>query len=174
MIDNNSSLTGVERHLGQDDIIVSKTDPRGVITYANQTFLDIAAYTEAEVLGRAHNLIRHPHMPGAVFRYLWQTIAAGQEVFAYVVNRCKNGDHYWVFAHVTPTFSKDGTILGYHSNRRSPRREAVGRISKVYQSILEEERRHANPKQAAAAGLEFLVKTVKATGGSYEDFIFGL
>lgn len=174
MVHDGSVLTGVERHLGQDDIIVSKTDTKGVITYANRTFLDIAGYGESEVLGKPHNLIRHPHMPGAVFKYLWQTIVAGQEVFAYVVNRCKNGDHYWVFAHVTPTFGEAGSIVGYHSSRRAPKCDAVDRIRKIYETISVEERSHANPKTAAAAGLDLLVKTIKATEGSYEDFIFSL
>jgi PAS domain S-box-containing protein len=160
--------------LGADDIIVSKTDIKGLITYANQTFLEIADYTESEVLGRPHNLIRHPDMPRAVFKFLWQTIQAGQEVFAFVVNRSKNGDHYWVFAHVTPTFGDANSIVGYHSSRRAPSRQAVGQISGIYQTIRSEERRHSNPKDAVQAGVDVLTKMIKATGGTYEDFIFGL
>ncbi len=67
-------------------------------------FLTIAGYTEREVLGQPHSMIRHPDMPRGVFALLWETIASGSEIFAYVVNLAKNGDHYWVFAHVTPTF----------------------------------------------------------------------
>ena len=101
--------TGIERFFEEDEIIVSKTDPKGVITYANRVFLRIAQYEEEEILGAAHNIIRHPDMPQCIFDLLWKTIASGQEIFAYVKNMAKNGDHYWVFAHVTPTFDSAGT-----------------------------------------------------------------
>ena len=104
-------LTGIERKFADDDIIVSKTDLKGRITYANQIFLEIAGYTEKEVLGQPHSMIRHPGMPRCVFKLLWQTIEAGHEIFAYVVNRAKNGDHYWVYAHVTPSFDSTGKIV---------------------------------------------------------------
>ena len=100
-----TNLTGVERTFGEDEIIVSKTDLTGRITYANDVFLRISGYAEAEVLGQPHSIIRHPGTPRAVFSLLWRTIESGREIFAYVVNRAKNGDHYWVLAHVTPTFS---------------------------------------------------------------------
>ncbi len=71
--------SGKECFFGEDDIIVSKTDPKGIITYANRVFIQISGYTEEELLGQPHNLIRHPDMPGSVFRLLWDTISAGQE-----------------------------------------------------------------------------------------------
>lgn len=95
-----SALTGVERTFDPDQFIVSKTDLKGRITYANKVFLDIADYTEAEILGQPHSVIRHAHMPRCVFRLLWERIQTGREIFAYVVNAAKNGDHYWVLAHV--------------------------------------------------------------------------
>jgi PAS domain S-box-containing protein len=167
-------LTGRERFLAPDAIIVSKTDPKGRITYANLTFLEIAGYTEAEVLGRPHNIVRHPDMPRAVFKLLWDTIEQGQEIFAYVVNRAKNGDHYWVFAHVTPSFDAAGAIVGYHSSRRSPQRKAIETISAVYEDLRNEEARHANPKDAAAAGITLLTTKYIGAGGSYEDLVFSI
>ncbi len=104
-----SALTGVERRFNQDDIIVTKTDIGGRLTYGNPTFLTISDLTEREALGKPHSLIRHPDMPASVFRLLWSTIQDGKEIFAYVLNRATNGDHYWVFAHVTPTTGADGT-----------------------------------------------------------------
>jgi PAS domain S-box-containing protein len=141
-------LTGVERHLRPDDIIVSKTDPKGRVTYANQTFLDIAGYVESEVLGKPHNLVRHPEMPRAVFKLLWDTISSGHEIFAYVVNLAKNGDHYWVFAHVTPTFDAAGAIKGYHSSRRAPTAAAIAAIRPVYAELCAEEAKinYAGPR----------------------------
>src|SRR5689334_2578922 len=94
--------TGVERTFGADEIIVTKTDPRGVITYANEVFLRVSALTEAEAAGQPHSIIRHPDMPRAVFKLLWDTLGERQEIFAYVKNLAADGAHYWVFAHVTP------------------------------------------------------------------------
>lgn len=167
-------LTGVERRLDPDDLIVSKTDLAGRITYANRTFMSISGYTERELLGKPHNIIRHPHMPRAVFKYLWDTIAAGREVFAYVVNRCKNGDHYWVFAHVTPTFDIAGKIVGYHSNRRSPLASAIRQIQPLYRGLLEVEQQHAAPRDACQASLALLVQTLEQRGQSYDEFIFSI
>ncbi len=167
-------LTGVERMLGKDDIIVSKTDPKGWITYANQVFLDIAGYAENEVIGKPHNILRHPDMPRCVFKLLWDTIQAGEEIFAYVINRTKTGDHYWVFAHVTPTFDGSGTIRGYHSSRRAPRREAVDAAAALYRQLRQEEERHDSPKDGLAASAALFNRQIVTQAGTYEDFVFSL
>lgn len=168
-------LTGVERHLGREEIIVSKTDTKGRMTYANDVFLRIAGYTEAEVLGQPHNIIRHPEMPRAVFKLLWDTIESGREIFAYVVNRAKNGDHYWVFAHVTPTFDAHGAIVGYHSNRRSVDRQALQTIEPLYRELRAIEQRHGSDWRAGMdAAVAHLVTTLDRTGKPYDEFIFSL
>ncbi len=167
-------LTGVERAFGEDEIIVSKTDVKGRITYANQVFLRVAQYTEEEVLGKAHNIIRHPAMPRCVFKYLWDTIAAGQEIFAYVLNRAKSGDHYWVFAHVTPTFDEHNHIISYHSNRRLPDRRAVSRVADIYALLLKEEQKHDNPREQWNASLPIFVDFLKKQNMAYEEFVFTL
>ncbi|MCJ9427953.1 PAS domain-containing protein [Kordiimonas sp. A6E486] len=118
-------MTGVEVFFDANDIIVSKTNLKGHITYANDVFLDIAGYTEEEVLGKPHSLIRHPKMPRCVFKLLWDTIQAGDEIFAYVINRAKNGDHYWVLAHVTPSYDSASQMVGFHSNRRVANRDTL-------------------------------------------------
>lgn len=166
--------SGVERFFGEDEIIVSKTDSRGIITYANDVFQRVSGYSERELLGQPHNLIRHPEMPASVFRYLWQTIAGGSEIFAYVVNQARNGDHYWVLAHVTPTFDREGRITGYHSNRRVPSREAVAAIVPIYAALLGEEQRHANPEDGMKAALALLEATLHKAGVDYEQFVFSL
>src|SRR5580704_8741733 len=91
--------TGRERTFPEDEIIASKTDVKGVITYANRTFMEVSLYSEEELLGQPHSIVRHPDMPRCVFKLLWDTIQKGDEIFAYVKNMCKNGDFYWVFAH---------------------------------------------------------------------------
>lgn len=138
MTEQDQAITGVEVFFDSNDIIVSKTNIQGHLTYANDVFLDIAGYTEAEVLGKPHNIIRHPHMPRCIFKALWETIKSGNEIFAYVMNRTKSGDHYWVLAHVTPSFNTSGEIVGFHSNRRVPNRDSLEHtIIPLYQKLLQ-------------------------------------
>jgi PAS domain S-box-containing protein len=166
--------TGVERTFGADEIIVSKTDTTGRITYANDVFLRMCACPESEVLGRPHNFIRHPDMPRCVFKLLWDTIQAGDEIFAYVLNLATDGAHYWVLAHVTPSFGPDGSIIGYHSNRRSPARSAVDAIRPVYAALLAEERRHSSPVEAIAAGGALLGQYLHDHGTTYDELVWSL
>jgi len=84
-----------EKVLGEDDFIVSKTDLKGLITYGNRTFIQMSGYSEAELLGAPHNILRHPDMPRVVFKLLWDTIQAQQEICAYVKNLAKDGSFYW-------------------------------------------------------------------------------
>lgn len=93
MNENHVQPTRHEVTFGEDEIIVSKTNPKGIILCANRTFLKVSGYTEAELLGKPHNIIRHPDMPRCVFKLLWDTIASGSEIFAYVKNMAKNGDY---------------------------------------------------------------------------------
>ncbi len=174
MAHNRITPTGRERRLGHNDIIVSKTDLKGHITYANRTFLAIADYEEDEVLGQPHNLIRHPEMPRTIFQLLWEEIQAGREIFAYVKNLCKNGDHYWVFAHVTPTFDVNRQITGYHSNRRAPDRSAIEAVSRLYARLLEAERSAPRPKEQLVRGRAELEAFLRQEGLSYEQFCFRL
>jgi len=166
--------TTVERFFAEDEIIVSKTDLKGHITYANETFLKIADYTEEEVLGKAHSIIRHPDMPRCVFKLLWDTIQAGNEIFAYVKNMAKNGDYYWVFAHVTPTLNEAGRIVGYHSNRRVPERGQVELFTAIYAQLLQEEKRHSDWRMGMEAAGKTLVDMIAAKGMEYEEFVFSV
>lgn len=167
-----TSLTGVEQFFDEDEIIVSKTDLKGHITYCNDVFLRIAGYTEQECLGQPHSLIRHPDMPRCIFGLLWETIQDGREIFAYVINRCKNGDHYWVNAHVTPSRDGSGNILGYHSNRRVPDRKIVeGTIIPLYKDLLAEEQRHKNGKEGMAASGGMVTEVLQKANMEYDQFI---
>ena len=166
--------TGKERAFPEDEIIVSKTDTKGRLTYVNDVFLSVSGFSEPELIGQPHSLIRHPEMPRCVFKLLWDTIASGKELFAYVVNLAKNGDHYWVLAHVTPDIAPDGQIVGYHSNRRVPRREALAKIQPLYQSLLKIEAAAADRKQGMEAAYAALVDQLKREGKPYAEFVLGL
>ncbi|TKJ28528.1 PAS domain-containing protein [Blastococcus sp. CCUG 61487] len=166
--------TGVERTFGRDELIVSKTDLRGVITYANDVFLRVSGYAMAEIIGQPHNLIRHPDMPRAVFQLLWDTLAARRELFAYVNNLAADGSHYWVLAHMTPSFGPDGSVTGYHSSRRKPSPRAVDAIRPLYERLLAEERRHPTARAAVAASSQLLTELVDEHGGSYDELVWSV
>jgi PAS domain S-box-containing protein len=167
-----TSLTGVEQFFDENEIIVSKTDLKGRITYCNDVFLKIAGYTEQECLGQPHSMIRHPDMPRCIFGLLWETIQGGNEIFAYVINRCKNGDHYWVNAHVTPSRDRSGEIIGYHSNRRVPDRKIIDDIiSPLYKDLLAEEQRHSNRKSGLVASSEMIANLLNEKNMRYDEFV---
>lgn len=167
--------TGREVFFPASELIVSKTDLKGRMTYVNRLFCKIAGYSEAQLLGQPHNLIRHPDMPRSVFRLLWDTIEERREIFAYVKNMNSAGDHYWVFAHVTPSYGLDGKIAGYHSNRRVPAPDLIKQvIAPLYADVLAIERRHPNGKDAVAAGSKALTDFVASRKISYDELMFSL
>lgn len=167
--------TGVERTFSPNQIIVSKTDMKGILTYTNQLFLEIAGYTEVEVIGQPHNIVRHPDMPRCIFELLWQTISQGKEIFAYVMNIAKNGDHYWVLAHVTPIFDEQAKIIGYHSSRRVPCVKAMSIIKPLYSDLLKIEKQNtASPKSALADSMAAVEKMLKEKGVGYDEFIHNI
>ena len=165
---------GNERNMSVDDLIVSKTDLKGRITYANEFFLKISDFSLDEIIGQPHSIIRSQAMPRCVFKLLWDHLEAGREVFAYVVNKTKTGDHYWVFAHVTPSRDVAGRTISYHSNRRKPEAKAVGEIKKLYDVLLAEEGRHKNGKKGVAAATSLLQSALKERGVDYDEFVLAL
>ncbi|HEY6896657.1 MAG TPA: PAS domain-containing protein [Rhodocyclaceae bacterium] len=157
----------------ENDFIVSKTDTRGIITYGNPIFIEFSGYTEQELLGSQHNIIRHPDMPRSAFKLAWDTIQSGKEFFAYVKNMSKDGGFYWVFTHITPDFGPNGQIIGYYSVRRCPKRSAIETIEGVYRQMLAAEQT-AGARDAIAAGTQVLVNQLTAAGMSYEQLVFAL
>jgi PAS domain S-box-containing protein len=166
--------TGRTVTFDEDEIIVSKTDLRGIITYANDVFVRVSGYAESELLGAPHNILRHPEMPACVFRLLWDTLEQRKEIFAYVNNMAKNGDSYWVFAHVTPSFDGRGRVVGYHSNRRVPYADALEKVKPLYAALLAEEKRHASRQDGIQATLRMVEDVLKGAGMTYSEFVFSL
>jgi PAS domain-containing protein len=166
--------TGIESPYTDDELIVTKTDLKGHITYANDVFLRLSKYPTEDVLGAPHSLIRHPSMPRCIFKLLWDSILAKKEIFAYVVNLAQNGDHYWVFAHVTPTLDAQHNVVGYHSNRRKPDPAQIEKIKGLYTQLLAEENRHENRKDGMKRGYEMLMSMLKEKGMDYDEFVFSI
>ena len=118
-------------------------------------------------------MIRHPDMPRCIFKLLWDTIQEKHEIFAYVLNRSKNGDHYWVLAHVTPSLDDSGNVTGYHSNRRVPNREILdSTIIPLYNSLLAEEQKHSSRKDGLQASCDMVAGLLNEKGVKYDEFIF--
>ncbi len=166
--------TGKEVFFPEEDIIVSKTDLKGKIIYANVLFESICGYTREELLNQPHSIIRHPDMPRCIFKFMWDTLQQQREIFAYVINMCANGDHYWVLAHIVPTFDLDGNHIGYHSSRRCPHRKNIAIIEKHYKELLAIEKSYKNSKEGMKASLNSFVASLEKLGISYAEFIFSM
>jgi PAS domain S-box-containing protein len=166
--------TGVERTFDEDEIIVTKTDLRGVITYANKVFLRVSALAEQEAVGKPHNIIRHPDMPRSVFKLLWESLKNRQELFAYVVNLATDGAHYWVLAHVTPSIDESNRVVGYYSSRRKPELAAVNAAAELYARLCAEERRHTSSQTALEASWQLLQSTLNDRGQTYDEYVWEL
>ncbi len=137
---NNQPVTQREVDYDESEVFISRTDLKGIITSVNETFCRIAGYAEDELVGVNHNIVRHPDMPEWAFQSLWDTLKAGRPWRGIVKNRCKNGDHYWVRATVTPIL-RDGQAVGYLSLRKKPSRQQVAAAEALYR---------AHPKSAPA------------------------
>lgn len=159
---------------GHDEIIVSKTDLKGRLLYANDVFCRVAEMSTREVIGQPHSIIRHPDMPRIIFKFLWDAISAGEEIFAYVKNMSKTGKYYWVIAHVTPSFDGGGNVTGYHSTRRTPSDKALSKIIPLYQQLTSEEGRHNNGKDALAASMSFFQNMLDNNNQTYSEFIWAV
>ncbi|EAR10425.1 PAS domain-containing protein [Reinekea blandensis] len=156
-----------------DEMIITKTDVKGRITYANRTFMRVADLSEPILMGQPHAIIRHPHMPRGVFYGLWKALQAQQEFFGFIQNLTGSGNYYWVFANITPDY-EDGKVQGYYSVRRTAPKEAVNTLKAIYQSMNEIESsasRSSAPEQSWSWLMDHLAKE---HGISYEEFILNL
>ena len=158
-----------EKHFPTDKLIVSKTDLTGRITYGNKLFIEMSGYSEIELLGAPHNLIRHPDMPAVVFKLLWDTIKTGEEINAYVKNLAKDGSYYWVFANVTPSY-RDGKMINYLSVRRHPSKITLDNVvAPLYKTLLEIEK-----SSGISEAEKYLMNLLSEKGVSYEELILSI
>ncbi|MGP1580342.1 MAG: PAS domain-containing protein [Wolinella sp.] len=158
-----------ERTFDENEIIVSKTDTRGHIVYGNDLFIELSGYSERELLGAPHNIIRHPDMPRVIFKFLWEYIQRGSEINAYVKNLSKDGSYYWVLANVTPSFDCNNKIIGFYSVRRKPTQEAIKTVSALYKKLVELEK-----NGGIKASEQYLQEILNKQGVSYEEFVLSI
>ncbi|WP_293760389.1 PAS domain-containing protein [uncultured Aquitalea sp.] len=159
--------------LEPDELIITKTDPTGHITYANRIFMRIAGYSEDQLLGQPHNLIRHPDMPRGVYRLMWKTLQAGQEFFGVVKNYTSDGNYYWVLANVTPDYDSQRRLQGYFSVRRQPTRRAIDTVTPIYARMRDIEAA-AGKAAAPDASLAWLQEELAKQGHTYDSFALTL
>ena len=157
------------KEMKENDFIVSKTDLKGKITYTNQIFMQMSEYSEEELLGKPHNIIRHPKMPKAVFKLLWDTVQKGDEIFAFVLNKTKNNNNYWVYANITPSKDESGKTIGYYSVRRRPNPKALEIIQPLYEKMLQVEKSSGVP-----ASSKILTDLLFEKGVSYNELIISI
>ena len=167
------AVNATEVTFSEDELIVSKTDLRGKITYANRHFMRVSNFSEIDLLGQPHNIIRHPDMPRGVYYAMWKTLKSKNEFFGFVKNLTADGNFYWVFANVTPDM-KQGSIDGFFSVRRKAPKAAIDIIQNVYQQMRDIERRHSEA-DAPTASWKWLEEHMQSQyQSSYEEFVLEL
>ncbi len=156
----------IESKFDIDELFFSTTDLKGIILSGNDVFVRVSKFSKEEIIGKPHNIIRHPNMPRAVFKALWDTIKQGKPFVGYVVNMAKDGSYYWVLASIYPMFDKEGNIKKYLSIRIKPSSDIFKIIPNLYQDILTYEQR-----EGMDAALEYMLNKIKELGyENYEEF----
>jgi len=153
-----------EIELDPKKYIVSETDAKGKITYCNDYFIEVCGYSKDELIGKSHNIVRHPDMPKVVFKLLWKTISAGKNINAVVKNRAKDGRYYWIFTEFeTRRDADNGEIIGYQASRKSISKHVIEIIAELYTSLLEIENR-----DGIEASETYLIEFLKDKGEDIE------
>ena len=159
----------MEIFMNKDDLIVSKTDLKGHVTYGNEHFIKMSGYSELELLNAPHNILRHEEMPKIVFQLLWERIKNKKHINAYVKNKAKNGDFYWVFANVTASIDEKNNIIGYYSVRRKPSSSGVKVISELYKELSQAEK-----QGGISSARKLLEEKLDKVGLNYDEFVINL
>ncbi len=142
-----SSTNSIDREIivPEGDIIVSKTNHKGIIEYANETFCAISGYEEGELLGRPHNIVRHPDMPKCVFYTIWNILSKKDTATFFCKNMSKSKEFYWVKAEIEPVFDlENGDFTGYHSTRTAVERNIINIVDEKYKELKSIEESHDN------------------------------
>ena len=164
--------TDVEHEVTSVDMIVSKSDEKGNITYTNPIFMKISGYTQGELLDQPHAILRHPDMPKVIFKYLWDNIQAGKDVNAYVKNLCKDGGFYWVLAQVRVAKNPDGSFRNYVSTRKCITDGTKETISVLYAKRLDIEKSDG-VEASEKALMDFLAENGQSAA-TFNDFMLQL
>ena len=161
---NEKIIIDEEIQLDPKRYIISETDAKGKITFCNDYFIEVCGYTKDELIGKPHNIIRHPDMPKVVFKLLWETIKQGKNINAVVKNRAKNGKYYWIFTEFEIRKDADtGEIIGYQASRKSISKHVIEIIAELYTKLLEIENNNS-----IEASEKYLINFLKEKGDEIE------
>ena len=161
-----SPPTENEIKLDPNIMLVSKTDAAGVILYGNNNLTDVSGYSEEELIGSPHNMLRHPDMPKAIFYVMWESIRKGNNIMAVIKNLAKNGDHYWVTTDFDIQKNREGKIRNYIAFRHAASRDILKVIEPLYAKMLEIEQ-----ESDMDTSLEYLENFLGRKGMTYNEFI---
>jgi methyl-accepting chemotaxis protein len=172
---NNQPVTNVEVEVDEHALIASKTDLKGQITYVNQAFIDISGFSESELIGQPHNILRHPDMPSEAFADMWQDLKDGRPWTGLVKNRCKNGNYYWVLANVTP-LRENGAVVGFMSVRRRASRQQISSAEAAYAAIREKRAggKRISHGSVVSGGLIGVLRGWMANASSSRKIVLGM
>ncbi len=155
-----------EIKLSKKKFIVSKTDIKGKILFINKNFSEISKYTEAELIGAPHNVVRHPDMPKAIFYLIWQSLLAGNKISGIIKNLAKDGRYYWVIADLEPKFNSNGEVVTLTAFRRSAPQDVIDTAEELYATMLSIEKKHGMEKSLA-----YLEGFLEENEMNYNEFI---
>jgi PAS domain S-box-containing protein len=158
-----------EIKLDPSKVIMSKTNPKGIIEYANDYFMDICGYEEYELMGQPHNVIRHPDMPKVIFKLMWERLHKGENIYALVKNLAKDGRFYWVLTSFETKYNDEGEIISHYARRKAAPGNAVFQIEKLYKTLKAIEERQ-NPETAE----KYFYGLLEEKGIDYDTFILKL
>ena len=146
--------------------IMSKTNPKGIIEYANEYFMAISGYEEFELMGQPHNVIRHPDMPKVIFKIMWEELRNGNNMYAFVKNLAKDGRYYWVIVNFEIQYDEDGEIRSYYAHRKAAPAHAIVRISKLYKKL-----RAIEINQNVSVAYKYFKGLLEEEKMNYDDYI---
>ncbi|MTH16648.1 PAS domain-containing protein [Flavobacterium sp. LC2016-01] len=151
----------------KNKVLLSKTDTKGTILYANEDFIDVSGYDEFELIGQAHNVIRHPDMPKVIFKFLWDSIKSSKNIHAIIKNMSKTGRYYWVITDFKIIADSNGEIVGYFGTRKSvPEDIVVKFIEPLYKKLL-----HIEEASGMLASEEYLIGFLEERKKTYMEYI---
>jgi len=151
----------------KNKVLLSKTDIKGTILYANEDFIDVSGYDEFELIGQPHNIIRHPDMPKVIFKFLWDSIKSSKNIHVIIKNMSKTGRYYWVITDFKIIADSDGEIVGYFGTRKSVREDIIVKfIEPLYKKLL-----HIEEASGLLASEEYLIGFLEERKKTYMEYI---
>ncbi|SHL72775.1 PAS domain-containing protein [Flavobacterium saccharophilum] len=151
----------------KNKVLLSKTDTKGTILYANEDFIDVSGYDEFELIGQPHNIIRHPDMPKVIFKFLWDSIKSSKNIHVVIKNMSKTGRYYWVITDFKIIADSDGEIVGYFGTRKSVSEDIIVKfIEPLYKKLL-----HIEEASGMSASEEYLTGFLEERKKTYMEYI---